>query len=286
MNKKISVIGGDLRQLTLAKLLSEDGYDVSVFGFGKDSISEKYDIENDLTQAAKSDILILPMPASIGKNLLNAPFAGEEIKLSDISENALPNALVLGGKLSESIYDLFKFQKCVDYSEREELMIKNAVPTAEGAIELAISETPTTIAGSRCLVIGYGRIGKVLSKLLHDMNAYVTVSARKHSDLAWISVNGCNAAHNKDIINSIGEYDIIFNTAPALILDEKVLERINPDSTVIDLASKPGGVDFGKAKDLGLKVIWALSIPGKTAPISSGKIIKEAVSNIFDEEGV
>ncbi len=286
MNKKISVIGGDLRQLTLAKLLSEDGYDVSVFGFGKDSISEKYDIENDLTQAAKSDVLILPMPASIGKNLLNAPFAGEEIKLSDISENALPNALVLGGKLSESIYDLFKFQKCIDYSEREELMIKNAVPTAEGAIELAISETPTTIAGSRCLVIGYGRIGKVLSKLLHDMNAYVTVSARKYSDLARISVNGCNAVHNKDIIDSIGEYDIIFNTAPALILDEKALERINPDSTVIDLASKPGGVDFGKAKDLGLKVIWALSIPGKTAPITSGKIIKETVSNIFDEEGV
>ena len=263
MNKKISVIGGDLRQLTLAKLLSEDGYNVSVFGFGKDSISEKYDIENDLTQAAKSDVLILPLPASIGKNLLNAPFAGEEIKLSDISENALPNALVLGGKLSESIYDLFKFQKCIDYSEREELMIKNAVPTAEGAIELAISETPTTIAGSRCLVIGYGRIGKVLSKLLHDMNAYVTVSARKHSDLARISVNGCNAVHNKDIIDSISEYDIIFNTAPALILDEKALERINPDSTVIDLASKPGGVDFGKAKDLGLKVIWALSIPRK-----------------------
>ena len=286
MNKKISVIGGDLRQLTLAKLLSGDGYDVSVFGFGKDSISEQFNIENDLKTASKADILILPMPVSIGKNILNAPFAENEICLSDVSENVPPHTLVLGGKLSEYVHDLFKRQKVIDYGEREELMIKNAVPTAEGAIELAISETPTTIAGSKCLVIGYGRIGKVLSKLLHDMRANVSVSARKHSDLAWISVNGCTPVHNRDIINSINEYDVIFNTVPALILDEKVLERINPDSVVIDLASKPGGVDFGKAKDLGLKVIWALSIPGKTAPITSGKIIKEAVSNILNEEGV
>lgn len=286
MNKKISVIGGDLRQLTLAKLLIEDGYDVTVSGFGKDSISEKFKTENDPKKAANADILILPMPASVGKDLLNAPFAGEDILISGIAENTPHDALILGGKLNASIYEAFKVQKCIDYGERNELMIKNAVPTAEGAIELAISETPSTIAHSNCLVIGYGRIGKVLSKMLYDMNANVTVSARKYSDLAWISVNGCNAVHNKDLINSINEYDVIFNTAPALILDEKILQKINPDSIVIDLASKPGGVDFGKAKDLGLKVIWALSIPGKTAPISSGEIIKETVSNIFSEEGV
>ncbi len=262
MNKKISVIGGDLRQLTLAKLLIEDGYDVTVSGFGKDSISEKFKTENDPKKAANADILILPMPASVGKDLLNAPFAGEDILISGIAENTPHDALILGGKLNASIYEAFKVQKCIDYGERNELMIKNAVPTAEGAIELAISETPSTIAHSNCLVIGYGRIGKVLSKMLYDMNANVTVSARKYSDLAWISVNGCNAVHNKDLINSINEYDVIFNTAPALILDEKILQKINPDSIVIDLASKPGGVDFGKAKDLGLKVIWALSIPG------------------------
>ena len=118
------------------------------------------------------------------------------------------------------------------------------------------------------------------------MGAEVTVSARRYSDLAWIEVNGYRAVHNKDIIKSADSYDVIFNTAPALILDEAVLKIINPDSIVIDLASKPGGVDFQKAKDLGLKVIWALSLPGKTAPLTSGKIIKETVSNILYEEGV
>ena len=284
--KSISVIGGDLRQLTLAELLSADGYEVSVSGFGRDSVSGRYRTENDLKRASEADIIILPMPVVQSKGLLNAPFSDTPIALSEIAESVKSTALILGGRIGEDTYSLFESCKCIDYYEREELMIKNAVPTAEGAIEIAITETPVTLAKSRCLIIGYGRIGKVLSRLLYGMGADVTVSARRYSDLAWIEVNGYTAVHNKDIIKSADSYDVIFNTAPALILDEAVLAKINPDSIVIDLASKPGGVDFQKAKDLGLKVIWALSLPGKTAPLTSGKIIKETVSNILYEEGV
>ena len=284
--KNISVIGGDLRQLTLAELLCADGYDVAVSGFGKDSISGRYRIENDIKKASEADVIILPMPVVQSGGLLNAPFSDRPIPLSEIAEATKPSALILGGRIGEDTYSLFEKCKCIDYYEREELMIKNAVPTAEGAIEIAMTETPITIAKSKCLIIGYGRIGKVLSRLLSCMGAEVTVSARRYSDLAWIEVNGYRAVHNKDIIKSADSYDVIFNTAPALILNEEVLKIINPDSVVIDLASKPGGVDFQKAKDLGLKVIWALSLPGKTAPLTSGKIIKETVSNILYEEGV
>lgn len=286
MNNNISVIGGDLRQIRLAELLMGDGYDVSVSGFGKDSISSKVKFESDIVKAAKSDILIFPMPVTQTPTLLNAPFNDKPIPISEIVENVKDSALILGGRIGKDTYNLFEKQKCIDYSEREELMIKNAVPTAEGAIEIAIAETPITISKCKCLIIGYGRIGKVLSRLLKSMGASVTVSARRYSDLAWIDVNGYTSVHNKDIIHSIDTYDVIFNTAPALILDEAVLAKINMDSIVIDLASKPGGVDFQKAKDLGLKVIWALSLPGKTAPLTSGEIIKETVSNILYEEGV
>lgn len=286
MSKKISVIGGDLRQLTLAELLSQNGYEVTVSGFGNDSISEKYTIENDIKKAADADIVILPLPVTQDFKTLNAPFNKEKISLADIAGYIPCGSLVLGGKMNDELSYLFEKQKCIDYSEREELMIKNAVPTAEGAIELAIAETPITLAKSKALIIGYGRIGKVLSQLLQGLGVEVSVSARKYSDLAWIDVNGFNAVHNKDIIKSIPDYDIIFNTAPALILDEKILEKISPDTVVIDLASKPGGVDFQKARDFGLKVIWALSLPGKTAPLTSGKIIAETILNILYEEGV
>lgn len=286
MNKKISVIGGDLRQLTLAEILSQNGYEVTVSGFGEDSISEKYTTENDIKKAADAKIIILPIPVSQDAKTLNAPFNNEKINLLDIAEYIPRDALILGGRMNEEILFTFENQKCIDYSEREELMIKNAVPTAEGAIELAIAETPVTLAKSKALIIGYGRIGKVLSRLLSGLGVLVSVSARKYSDLAWIDVNGYNAIHNKDIIKSVQSYDIIFNTAPALILDEKILSKINPDTVVIDLASKPGGVDFQKAKDFGLKVIWALSLPGKTAPLTSGEIIAQTILNILYEEGV
>ena len=196
------------------------------------------------------------------------------------------DALILGGRITGEILETFKNNKCIDYYNREELMIKNAVPTAEGAIEIAMAETAVTLSKSKCLIIGYGRIGKVLSSLLKALGADVCVSARKFSDLAWIDVNGFRSIHNDNLKSVAGDFDLIFNTAPALILDEEILKTINPDCVVIDLASKPGGVDFEKARDLGLKVIWALSLPGKCAPLSSGKIIKETILNILHEEGV
>ena len=285
MYKTVSVIGGDLRQLTLAKMLSQEGYLVSVYGFGKDSLSENYNAEKDIQKAVCADVIILPVPVTLDSKKLNAPFHEETIALKELSDIIKKDSLVLGGRISKEVYDLFEGYKIIDYYKREELMIKNAVPTAEGAIEIAMGETPVTISDSKCLVVGYGRIGKVLSRLLQGLGADVYVSARKYSDLAWADVWGYRAIHNDEIKDCIQKQDVIFNTVPALILDEDILKRINPDSVIIDLASKPGGVDFQKAKDLGLKVIWALSLPGKCAPITSGKIIKETITNILKEEG-
>lgn len=283
---RVSVIGGDLRQLTLAELMAKDGYDVSVIGFGENSMSSKYKTTNDINDVSESDIIILPMPVTLDYKTINAPFEQKPIKLSVLSKRIKKGAIILGGRISEEVLKIFKNNKCIDYYNREELMIKNAVPTAEGAIEIAMAETAITLKDSNCLIIGYGRIGKVLSALLKSIGANVCVSARKYSDLAWIDVNGYKSVHNDNLKTIANNFDIIFNTAPALILDEDILKTISPDCVVIDLASKPGGVDFEKAQDLGLKVIWALSLPGKCAPISSGKIIKETILNILHEEGV
>lgn len=283
---RVSVIGGDLRQLTLAELMAKDGYDVKVIGFGENSMSSKYKTAYDIKDISKSDIIILPMPVTLDNKTINAPFEQKSINLKDLAELVKKDSLILGGRINNEILEIFKNNKCIDYYNREELMIKNAVPTAEGAIEIAMAETAITLNESKCLIIGYGRIGKVLSSLLKALGADVCVSARKFSDLAWIDVNGFRSIHNDNLKSVAGDFDLIFNTAPALILDEEILKTINPDCVVIDLASKPGGVDFEKARDLGLKVIWALSLPGKCAPLSSGKIIKETILNILHEEGV
>ena len=171
----------------------------------------------------------------------------------------------------------------IDYMCREELAMMNAIPTAEGAIQIAMEETPFTIHSSKCLVIGNGRIGKVLSKMLHGIGARVTVAARKKVDQAYGFAMGFETVAIDHLDDKIGEFDIVFNTAPSLIVDYSLLSKMKKGVLIIDLASKPGGVDFDEARRKGIKVVWALSLPGKVAPDTAGEIICNTIANILDE---
>lgn len=276
MSKVFSIIGGDLRQLTLASLLEEDNYKVTIFGFDSGIATGSLQKARSLKEAMKADFIILPLPVTQDNQTLNAPFSKESIALHELEEYANENTIILGGKNScmKNVYDYF---------EREELSVANAIPTAEGAIEIALSETAHTLFGSRCLVIGYGRCGKILADRLKALGCRVSVSARKHSDFAWIDAFGFDVLDSRNLNGKLSEFDVIFNTVPTMLLDDTLLGQIEKDTLIIDLASKPGGVDFSLAKKLGLRVIWALSLPGKCAPISSGKIIKTTVINMLKE---
>ena len=281
----ISVIGGDLRQLTVAKALKEEGYHIFLYGFDKDINLEGMENEDDLDYVLSSDIIILPIPITYDGCNINMPYSLSPLSLEDFLDGLNPSALVFGGQFKPDLAKALdeKGVKYCDYLNREELAIKNAIPTAEGAIKIAIEETPITLHGSKCLITGYGRIGKILASMLSGMGANVYVEARKHADLAMIEGHGYEPLHLFDLGKSISDFEIIFNTIPSMIFNKEILEKISHDALIIDLASKPGGVDFASAKELGIKVIWALSLPGKIAPVTSGNIIKETVMNILKE---
>ena len=173
-----------------------------------------------------------------------------------------------------------------DYFAREELAVANAVPTAEGAIQIAMEELPITIHGARALVIGYGRLGRALSQRLAALGAKVSVAARKYADLAWAESCGYGIEHTGQLEGWLCCYDLVVNTVPARVLDRKGLEDHQSGCLVIDLASKPGGVDLEAAAQLGVKVVWALSLPGKVAPVTAGRSIKTTIYNILHELGV
>lgn len=291
MNKDIffSVIGGDLRQIKLAGMLADSGYNVKCYGFENAFESDKRIIKShDLATAVSgANCIILGLPFSNDGVYINAPFAKEPILIEDLYNRISQSQLVVGGRLNDEAYKAaghrgFKF---IDYFEREELAVLNAIPTAEGALQIAMEELPITIHGSKSLVIGYGRIGRTLSHLLKAMGSDVTVSARKHSDFAWIKTFGYNSVKTSELSEVLNnKFDVIFNTVPVMILDSELLKLICKDCLIIDLASKPGGVDLNAAGGYGLKVIWALSLPGKVAPVTSGDIIKSAILNIITEE--
>lgn len=287
---QIAVIGGDLRQAHLANKLAQDGFVVSAFCLEKDVyLGDGIQLgENAKKVIGTSDVIILPLPVTTDKVTVNAPFSEHKLSVREVLTSAKKGALILGGMIDIDMHT--KGEQLgltlIDYLEREELAVMNAVPTSEGAIAIAMRERASTIFGSTCMITGYGRISKVLAHMLFAMGARVIVAARKHSDLAWAKINGCVAIPISKIKDYTSQVDILFNTVPAMILDEEILSSLNHDCLVIDLASKPGGVDFEMAKNLQIKTIWALSLPGKVAPISAAEMIKDTVLNILAERGI
>ena len=157
----------------------------------------------------------------------------------------------------------------------------NAIPTAEGAIQIAMEKSKITLHGSKCLILGFGRIGKILAKMLIGIGADVYCEARKHSDIAWIKSYGYNAIDLTELDTYLNDFDFIFNTIPHLILDKDKLSLINKECVFIDLASKPGGIDFDEAKNLELQTEWALALPGKVAPRTSANYIYQIIKSII-----
>lgn len=286
--KHFGIVGGDLRQVSLANHLALAGYPVFAFAF-EDSLSFHHTVrlEKDLKALSDLDVVVLPLPVSTDQHTVNTPFSKRKLLLADCFDYIRPGTAILGGMISKPVHQLAAARgfTLLDYLQREEMAVLNAVPTAEGAIEITMNELATTIWTSKCLITGYGRISKVLARILQAMGAEVSIAARKEADLAWISVMGYKPIRMNQLAEHIPQQDIIYNTVPSIIFDQSMLSLVKSDSLVIDLASKPGGVDFDLARELGVKTIWALSLPGKVAPITAGNIIKDTVINMLTERG-
>jgi dipicolinate synthase subunit A len=278
-NETFAIIGGDKRNFYLAEALKKDGYTVNLWGF------DKLNNNNcEIASALDSDILILPIVPFTENKKVNSPYSEKTVDLKDY-EGKIKNKKIFTGKPENFAKEFPNVSKSdiISYTDREEFSVKNAVPTAEGAIGEAMKYSDTTINGSKILVCGYGRIGKVLSEMLRGLGGEVTISARRKSDFAWIRLNGfnCDVTGN---FNNIDKYSIIFNTVPSLIFNKDILSDINKNTLIIDLASNPGGVDFKAADSLGIKAIQALALPGKTFPKSAGEIMESTILGILEED--
>ena len=282
--KTIGIIGGDKRQLYLADSFIKDGLRVILGGF--DTLKSVGDIAiTDVGSAVSySDIIIFPLPSIRSDGSINAPFSQGNIYLTDSELDSLSKKPVFTSfreKLIKAYPKLGSFA-VFDYASREDFAILNAVPTAEGAVECAMCAYEGTIAGSKSLVTGYGRIGKVLASKLKALGSSVTVSARKFEDLAYINALGYKAVNTSEL-KKVDGYDLVFNTIPALIFDEALLKNTGRNTLIIDLASAPGGVDFEAARSLKIDAQRALSLPGKCAPKTAAEIIKQTVTSIIKE---
>ncbi len=276
-------VGGDARQTYTAKALAEYG---KVYTYGINDTGEKtIPVSDPYQMTERADILVLPVMK--GEGLEISSFRGKKIYCSDVSGLLNKKALVTGGRLSRIQIEYFSSLgfDVKDYFNREELVIKNCIPTAEGALQIAMQELACTVKDSDVLIIGYGRVGKACAELFDAVGARTAVTARRVSQLAEAENSGLGSFSLSELYGRIARFSVIVNTVPAMILDETLLEAVGKDTLIIDLASKPGGVDFETAARLNRRVVWALSLPGKVAPMTSGEIVAGAVVNILQERG-
>lgn len=282
--RTFGIVGGDKRQLFLARSISDSCCDVILGGFDKLSSMGALTLADVRTAIFESDAVIFPLPSVRADGSINTPFSERNVILDEEETDELMRKPVFVSMRDKFIkaYPVLKNARIFDYAAKEEFAILNALPTAEGAVECAMRGYEGTISGSRCLVVGFGKIGKILSKSLHALGAEVTVSARSESDFAYISALGYKSKDTRKL-KSVRGFDIVFNTVPALIFDKTLLMNTDRNTLIIDLASVPGGVDFEAAHRFSLDAVKALSLPGKCAPKTAGEIIKTTVFNIIEE---
>ena len=288
MSVNFTIIGGDLRIVKLARMLAGDG--IKVYTYGLEKAEELKEIENIITcdelikAINSSEIIIGPIPFSSNGKDINTPFSDKQISIEDLMYN-VNEKILIAGSIAPEVYNFAnnEYIEIIDIMKREELAVLNTISTAEGTIEIMIANTNKILHGRNVLILGFGRIGKVLARKLAGLSVNVTCAARKDEDLAWIKAYGHMCTDINSLGENLSEYDVIINTVPHLILTEEKIKYISEECLLIDLASNPGGIDKKSAKDKNLKLIWALALPGKVAPITTAEFIKETVYNILKE---
>lgn len=276
---KFGILGGDYRYKILFDMLGEDGYLVKAYknSFISNNVSSIDDLIEDI------DVLISPIPCS--KDNKTIFWADEEVlNLKDIFEKMQKanTKIFIGGVISKEIkkeassYNI----KTFDYFEQESVAVLNAIATAEGAIQVAMQESDKTIFASKSLVLGYGRCGKILSHMLKGIGSNVSVTFRNEKDESYIIAYGLNGFNLSNLECRISDFDFVYNTIPAEVLNKKILKKMNNKTIIIDLAQSPGGVDYSFARDLNIKAMYCPGLPGRVAPYSAAEILKKAILNI------
>lgn len=284
---RFSIIGGDMRNVKLSELLSEDGHEVHTFALDNTGIISQRC--SDLREAfALSDIAVGPMPFTSGDGTyLNAPFHPEKIeiaKIADVIRESGFGGLLIGGRVPLALSGVGAVS--ADLLQRDDLAVLNSVPTAEGALQIAMEELPYTVRGLRTIVCGMGRVGSTLARLMQRVGADVTVAARSSRDFAICEAEGLKSCTYSHLRRILPEALLVYNTVPALIFGRELLDCMNQEALLIDLASMPGGTDFEYAAKRRIRTIHALSLPGKVAPAGAAQIIQKVIYNILHEKNM
>lgn len=184
-------------------MLLELRADVRIIGFDNllpldGTVKTSLSVES-LSQA---DAVILPVSGTDEYGKTESVFSSEELILTEDLLASIPkHAKVFTGIANRYLRDLCKILglELIELFERDDVAIYNSIPTAEGAVMLAIQHTDITIHGSTCMVLGLGRIGMTLARTLKGLGAGVKAGVNKPEVYARAWEMGFNAFYTTDL---------------------------------------------------------------------------------------
>jgi dipicolinate synthase subunit A len=285
---KMAFVGGDARMIEVMKYASEQDASIVLIGFDQLETPLPDVVKAELSVDVMSDLdaIVLPVSGMDEAGKVQAQYSSVPIELDESHFHALPrHAQVFTGIARKKLTELCQQNglRLIKLMELDEVAIRNSIPSAEGAIFMAMQHTDITIHGSRSVVLGYGRCGVTLARMLGGIGAKVSVCARSESDLARIQESGFTPYSFQEIVKAVQEADIVFNTVPAMVLTAEVLAKVPKHCVIVDIASNPGGTDFRYAEKRGIKALLAPSLPGIVAPKTAGQILARTLCRLLWE---
>lgn len=186
--------------------------------------------------------------------------------------------VVIGGKADEEVKAHFNSTdvKYFNMLGDEKFQARNSRLTAEGTLHVILSHALMALDEMSVLVIGFGRTGAAVARILRQvgvkkLTVATTASLRPAYAFAdeVIPVGSFDFAH----------YDTVINTVPQHIIDDKAVLTFSPSALYIDLATKPA-LNLCFAKYLGIDAEIYPALPAKTAPLSAARAIKDYVLEV------
>lgn len=275
---KILICGGDERSVLLAGLLQNDGHEILCFCLDGAALPDGC---RSVSSPVGADAVILPVPAEDGRGLLNAPLGDRPCRVEHILDCAGSGAMIIGGGLGAQIKAAAaqRGMEIYDYMRCPEFTVRNAAISAEGAVSELMSKTKTALCDMRILVVGWGRIGKLLINKLSALCPALYLMSRSSESRALARELGCTSLAPDCPPGLLGCFDVVINTAPAPVIAD--LRAFRDSCILLELASAPGGIDVACADKLGLELCVLRGLPGRYAPESAARAVYDAVSGIL-----
>jgi dipicolinate synthase subunit A len=252
-------VRGDKRYEYLSRSLREMGYDVYEFDADK---------ERPLNDNNDNIIYIFPPAAKL---------------TAEDAESLAGASKVFAFTQSSEVTDVFDKKGICFFNvfNEEKFAYKNALITADGALMLVAQNTEIIFSDMKILVVGFGRVGKALSKIFKAVEARVDVLTFDRGECAAAVLLSDEQYGSFENVK-FDTYDVVINTVPARLINRHVIAKFKEGVFLLELASDPGGFDKDAVYKNGINFLYAKGLPAKVAPASSSKILLDEIISYLD----